>query len=108
MKGLSDAELAALAGARICEILLRHEALQIARLHERPDLDLARTDRQDVGAARHPGQRLVHVLDLPDREDGDHLARLGEGPVDDRALVAIHDDALGLGAGLEARARYEN
>src|ERR1700733_12983603 len=56
-----DAELAALPGAGVGEFLGRHEIRQIRCLVERPDLDLARTVRHGIGAARHPGQGLVHV-----------------------------------------------
>ena len=36
---------------------------QVSHLVQRPDFDLARS-RHGIGAALHPGDRLVHVLDL--------------------------------------------
>jgi hypothetical protein len=38
-------------------------ASTISHLVQRPDFDLARS-RHGIGAALHPGDRLVHVLDL--------------------------------------------
>src|SRR5579864_4851973 len=54
---------------------------QISALVERPDFDLARS-RHRIGAALHPGDRLVDVLDVPEPEAGDQLAGRREGPVD--------------------------
>src|SRR5204863_285193 len=71
--GSGDAELPALPFAGSRQLLGRHELGQIGRLVERPDLDLVPA-RHRSGGAPGPGERLVHVLDLPDREAGDQLA----------------------------------
>ena len=60
------------------------------------------------GRAVRPGHRLVHVLDLPDREADDQLSALGERPVDDRAAGAIGDDAPGVGVVLETGGGHED
>src|SRR6202040_1395845 len=74
---------------------------QINHLVQRPDFDLARS-RHGIGAALHPGDRLVHVLDFPEPEAGDQLAGLGERAVDDRTAGTIERNTLALGGGLEA------
>src|SRR5438876_71982 len=73
---------------------------QISYLVQRPDFDLARS-RHGVGAALHPGDRLVHVLDFPEPEAGDQLPGLGERPVDDRTARTIERNTLALRGGLE-------
>src|SRR3984893_17061590 len=73
---------------------------QISHLVQRPDFDLARS-RHGIGAALHPGDRLVHVLDFPYPETGDQLAGLGERPVDDRTAGTIERNTLALRGGLE-------
>src|SRR6185312_11057121 len=100
-----DAELAALAGARIGELFGGHEGAKVLGLVERTELDLTRAGAR---GARRPGHRLVHVLDLPDRKAGDELAGLGEGSIDHGALAAFENDALRFTAGLEAGGRNED
>ena len=75
--------------------LRRKALLEVSNLEQRPDLDLA-WSRHGIGTALHPGDCLVHVLDLPEPETGDQLAGLGERPVDDGAAGAIERDALAL------------
>src|SRR6266568_4872441 len=76
-------------------------SLQVGHLVQRPDFDLARS-RHGIGAALHPGDRLVHVFDVPEPEAGDQLAGLGERPVDDRTAGTIERNTLALRGGLEA------
>src|SRR4051812_595521 len=99
-----DAELPALSVTRRRKLFGRHKLGQIRRLVERSDFHLSR----QVGRALRPGHRLVHVLDLPDREADDQLAALDERPVDDRATGAVRDDALGLGVVLETGGGHED
>jgi hypothetical protein len=66
---------------------------QISHLVRRPDFDLA-WSRHGIGAAPHPGGRLVHVLDFPEPEAGDQLAGPGERPVDDRTAGTIERNTL--------------
>src|SRR5580765_7490251 len=90
------AEFAAelLAHAATDSLELRCQALrEVGHLEQRPDLDLARS-RHGIGAALHPRDRLVHVLDLPEPETGDQFLGLGERPVDDGAAGAIERDAF--------------
>src|SRR6185295_16396527 len=101
-----DAELPAVPFTGRRESLGGHELGHVRRLEERPDFDLALA-RHVIGGPLRPGHRLVHVLDLPDREAGDQLAGLGERPVDDSTAGTFADDALGLGAVLEAGAGHE-
>src|SRR4051794_24617763 len=65
----------------------RELGAEVRRLEQRAHLDLAVLVMR-VGAAREPFERLVHRLDLPQPEAGDQLLRLGEGAVDDGALLA--------------------
>src|ERR1700722_962261 len=74
---------------------------QIRHLVQRPDFDLARY-WHGIGAALHPGDRLVHVLDFPEPEAGDHFLRLGERAVDDRTAGTIERNTLALRGGLES------
>ena len=74
---------------------------QISHLVQRPDFDLP-PSRHGIGAALHPGDRLIHVLDFPEPEAGDQLAGLGERPVDDRAAGTIERNTLALRGPLEA------
>src|SRR5271169_1377107 len=74
---------------------------QISHLVQRPDFDLARS-RHGIGAALYPGDRLVHVLDVPKPEPGDQLAGFGERPVDDRAAGTMERNTLTLRGGLES------
>ena len=69
---------------------------EIVGLEDLPDLDLGASVE---GRALEPLQGLVHRLDLPDPEAGDQLLRLGEGPVDDRPLLAREADPLALRLG---------
>jgi hypothetical protein len=64
-----------------------------------PELDFAVAQRR----ALDPLDGLVHRGDLPDREAGDQLLRLGERAVDHRgAAVDIECDPLALAARLES------
>src|SRR6185437_17043964 len=81
--------------------LRQQKLLQISHLVKRPDFDLARS-RQGIGAAPHPGDRLVHVLDFPEPEACDQFAGLGERPVDDGAPGTIERNTLALRGGLES------
>ena len=68
-------------------------SLEVGHLVERADFDLAGA-RHGVGAALHPGDGLVHVLDFPEPEAGDHLLGLGERSVDDRTAGTIERNTL--------------
>src|SRR4051794_26532421 len=105
--GSGDAELPALSFAGRRKLLWRQELGQVRRLVEGPELELAAA-RPEIGAALRPGHGLVHVLDLPDREAGDQLPALGEGPVDHSLAGTVEDDALGLCPVLEAGAGDED
>src|ERR1700682_3725970 len=83
------------------ELIHPTSSSQISHLVQRPDFDLARS-RHGIGAALHPGDRLVHVLDFPEPEAGDKLAGFGERPVDDRTAGTIERNTLALRGGLEA------
>jgi hypothetical protein len=74
---------------------------QISHLVQRPDFDLT-PSRHGIGAALHPGDRLIHVLDFPEPEAGDQLAGLGERPVDDGTAGTIERNTLALRGPLEA------
>src|SRR5262245_41819230 len=80
---------------------------QINHLVQRPNFDLARS-RHRIGAALHPGDRLVHVLDFPEPEARDQLAGFGERPVDDRTEETIKRNTLALRGGLEAVGGEQN
>src|SRR3954464_9871241 len=75
--------------------LRRQRLAEVGGLEHRADLDLARAGHR-IGAALHPGDRLRHILDLPEPEAGDELVGLSEGAVDDRAALAVEGDALAL------------
>jgi hypothetical protein len=68
---------------------------RISHLVQRPDFDLARS-RHGIGAALHPGERLIQVLDFPEPEAGDQLAGLGERPVADGTAGTIERNTLGF------------
>src|SRR5690242_12050850 len=88
-------------GVRLLEVMMGSPAfggsmsLQVGGFVQRPDLDLARPGH-GVRAALHPGDRLVHVLDLPQPEAGNQLARVGKRPVTDYAARAIERHALAM------------
>src|SRR5712692_8017595 len=65
-------------------------------LEDLTNLDLGLGARHRIGAALHPFDRLFLRLDLPQPEAGDQLLRLGEGPVDHRALVSGELDPRAL------------
>ena len=50
--------------------------------------------KENFWAALYPGDRLVHVLDLPEPKAGDQLSCLGERPVDDGAARAVERNTL--------------
>ena len=66
----------------------RRVSSQISHLVQPPDFDLARS-WHGIGAALHPGDRLVHVLDFPEPETGDQLAGRCKRSVDDRTAGTI-------------------
>src|ERR1700732_4564091 len=74
---------------------------QISHLVQWPDFDLARP-RHGIGAALHPGDRLVHVPDFPEPEASDQLAGFGKPPVDDGTAGTVERNTLALRGGLEA------
>src|ERR1700730_17308248 len=83
------------------ELIHPTSSSQISHLVQRPDFDLARS-RHRIGAALHPGDRLVHVPDFPEPEAGDQLACCGERPVDDRTAGTIERNTLALRGGFQA------
>src|SRR5882672_5510230 len=94
--------IAATCPSTFCEVVIASRwSSQISHLVQWPDFDLARS-RHGIGAALHPGDRLVHVLDFPEPEAGDQLACRGERTVDNRTAEAIERNTLALRGGLEA------
>src|SRR5690606_38488823 len=87
--------------------LRRQQVAEILDLIKRTDLDLARPGHGN-GAALHPGDGFVHVLDLPEPVAGNQLAGRGEGPVDHRAARPVEPDALAGAGRLEAVAREQD
>ena len=85
------------------ELIHPTSSSQISHLVQRPDFDLARS-RHRIGAALHPGDRLVHVLDFPEPEAGDQLAGFGERPVNDRTAGTIERNTLACEEGLRPSA----
>src|SRR5712691_2821747 len=77
----------------------RSEVVQLVQLAH---LDLAILQR-GIGETPGPFERLFARLDLNERVPGDELLRLGEGTVDQGALLPGVFDAPALRAGLESR-----
>src|SRR4051794_33650248 len=73
--------------------LRREILLEVGEFHDRADLDHARP-RHRIGAAFHPRHRLVHVLDLPDPEPRDQLARPPDRPLDAGASLPLEPAPL--------------
>src|SRR5262245_62049846 len=72
---------------------------------DRPDLDLRRHGHR-IGAALHPGNRLLHGRQLPDPVASDEIA--GEWSVCDRARATIESYALALAARTQPVAVFQN
>lgn len=69
--------------------------------------DLASSQHR-IGAALHPGDCFVHVLDFPEPETGDQPARVGERPVDNRTAGTIERNTLAPRRGRKAVTSLSN
>jgi hypothetical protein len=67
---------------------------KILGLEDLADFDFGLLVGHGVGAAFYPPDRLFHRFALPEPEASDQLLGLGEGPIDDGALVAGEVDAF--------------
>src|SRR5256885_8129801 len=77
---------------------------EVVRLEHLANLHFALLE----GRPLQPFDRLVQRFHLPQPETGDQLLRLGERPVDHRALAAREPDACAFGARLEPLAGEEH
>lgn len=55
-----------------------------------------------LGQRFAPGDRLLHVPDLPQPEAGDQFLRCGKRPVSDGSTRPVEPNALAMGRGLQA------
>jgi hypothetical protein len=86
----------------VLDLLFGQDGCEIFHLKDLADFDFGLAGAAAVGGTLDPLDGLFEGLDLQDREAGDELLGLGEGPVDDGTRLAGELDACAFGGGMEA------